>query len=76
MSRLAALVLLAAAPAVAARAVAADSAHPAAGDRGAILRVVARMEQAWNREDFRGYMAGFAHPGVVFVSGGRFQDGW
>jgi len=52
--------------------VAADPAQ----DRAAILAVVAQMEQAWNRGDFRGYMAGFSNPDVVFVSGGRFQDGW
>jgi hypothetical protein len=34
------------------------------------------METAWNRGDFRGYMAGFKNPDVVFVSGGKFQDGW
>jgi len=34
------------------------------------------MEAAWNRGDFRGYMAGFKNPDVVFVSGGKFQDGW
>ena len=45
-------------------------------DRAAILRTVARMEAAWNRGDFKGYMAGFENPGVVFVSGGKFQDGW
>jgi len=45
-------------------------------ERAAILNVVARMEAAWNRGDFRGYMAGFRNPDVVFVSGGRFQDGW
>jgi ketosteroid isomerase-like protein len=45
-------------------------------DRAAILVVVHRMEAAWNRGDFRGYMAGFRNPDVVFVSGGRFQDGW
>jgi ketosteroid isomerase-like protein len=47
-----------------------------ASDRSAILNVVARMEAAWNRSDFRGYMSGFQNPGVVFVSGGKFQDGW
>ncbi len=47
-----------------------------AQERAAILRVVASMEQAWNRGDFRGYMAGFKNPDVVFVSGGKFQDGW
>jgi len=45
-------------------------------DRQAILSVVHRMEEAWNRGDFRGYMAGFKNPDVVFVSGGKFQDGW
>jgi ketosteroid isomerase-like protein len=47
-----------------------------ASDRAAILSVVHRMEEAWNRGDFRGYMAGFKNPDVIFVSGGKFQDGW
>jgi uncharacterized protein (TIGR02246 family) len=47
-----------------------------ATERTAILHVVDRMEAAWNRGDFRGYMAGFKNPDVVFVSGGKFQDGW
>jgi len=45
-------------------------------ERAAILSVVGRMEAAWNRGDFRGYMAGFKNPDVTFVSGGKFQDGW
>ena len=45
-------------------------------DKAAILNVVEHMEGAWNRGDFRGYMAGFKNPDVVFVSGGRFQQGW
>jgi len=45
-------------------------------DRTAILSVIHRMEQAWNRGDFGGYMAGFKNPDVVFVSGGKFQQGW
>jgi ketosteroid isomerase-like protein len=45
-------------------------------DSAAILSTVAGMEAAWNRGDFRGYMAGFKNPDVVFVSGGKFQDGW
>jgi len=56
------------------------AASPAAAtptqDRAAILRVISRMEAAWNRGDFKGYMAGFKNPDVVFVSGGKFQDGW
>ena len=46
------------------------------GEKAAILDTIARMEQAWNRGDFRGYMAGFKNPDVVFVSGGKFQQGW
>lgn len=45
-------------------------------DKQAILDLIARMEAAWNRGDFRGYMEGFANPDVVFVSKGRFQQGW
>jgi uncharacterized protein (TIGR02246 family) len=45
-------------------------------EAAAIRRVIADMEAAWNRGDFEGYMAGFLNPGVVFVSKGRFQDGW
>lgn len=47
-----------------------------AAETAAIRKVIADMEAAWNRGDFRGYMAGFQNPGVVFVSKGRFQDGW
>lgn len=47
-----------------------------AAERAAILAVIARMEAAWNRGDFRGYMWGFQYPDVVFVSGGKFRDGW
>jgi len=50
-------------------------ASPAA-ERSAILTVVNKMEAAWNRGDFKGYMAGFKNPDVVFVSGGKFQAGW
>jgi ketosteroid isomerase-like protein len=45
-------------------------------DRAAILRTVHGMEAAWNRGDFRGYMAGFKNPDVIFVSGGKVQEGW
>jgi hypothetical protein len=37
-------------------------------ERAAILRVVERMEGAWNRGHFKAYMAGFTNPDVVFVS--------
>jgi uncharacterized protein (TIGR02246 family) len=42
----------------------------------AIRQVVAKMEAAWNRDDFRGYMEGFKNPDVVFVSRGEFQKDW
>ena len=45
-------------------------------EKTAILDVIQHMQEAWNGGDFRGYMAGFKNPDVVFVSGGRFQDGW
>lgn len=41
-----------------------------------IRALIGRMEVAWNRGDFRGYMEGFANPDVIFVSGGRFQKDW
>jgi len=49
--------------------------HPNS-DRAAILNTIAQMESAWNRGDFRGYMAGFSKPSVVFVSGGKIRDDW
>jgi ketosteroid isomerase-like protein len=57
-------------------ALAAPVAASPASERAAILSTIQQMENAWNRGDFRGYMAGFENPGVVFVSGGKFQDGW
>ena len=45
-------------------------------DKAAILDTIHRMEDAWNRGDFRGYMAGFKNPDVVIASGGKFQQGW
>lgn len=45
-------------------------------EKQAILALVSRMEAAWNRGDFRGYMEGFANPDVIFVSRGEFQKDW
>ena len=45
-------------------------------DEAAIRQVIVDMEAAWNRGDFRGYMAGFKNPDVVFVSRGQFQRDW
>lgn len=48
----------------------------AAAEKQAIIDLIGRMEAAWNRGDFRGYMEGFANPDVVFVSRGQFQKDW
>ena len=48
----------------------------AAAEEATIRQVIADMERAWNRGDFRGYMAGFKNPDVIFVSRGRFQRDW
>jgi uncharacterized protein (TIGR02246 family) len=48
----------------------------AEAEKAAIRDVIARMEAAWNRGDFRGYMDGFANPDVIFVSRGEFQKDW
>jgi ketosteroid isomerase-like protein len=48
----------------------------AEAEKNQILNVINGMQEAWNRGDFRGYMGGFKNPDVVFVSGGRFQEGW
>ena len=47
-----------------------------AEDEKQIRALIGRMEVAWNRGDFRGYMEGFANPDVVFVSRGEFQKDW
>jgi uncharacterized protein (TIGR02246 family) len=68
------LIAFAFAAAMAAAPAAAQSAM--SQDETEIRALIARMEEAWNRGDFRGYMDGFANPGVTFVSNGRIQDGW
>lgn len=47
-----------------------------ARERAEIFAVIADMQAAWNRGDYRGYMQGFRNPDVVFVSGGRIKNGW
>jgi uncharacterized protein (TIGR02246 family) len=58
----------------------AESAPAAAVDAEAekqeIRALIGRMQAAWNRGDFRGYMEGFANPDVIFVSRGEFQKDW
>lgn len=51
-------------------------AYDAEAEERAIRQVIADMETAWNRGDFRGYMAGFKNPDVVFVSRGEIQRDW
>src|SRR5205085_4132019 len=51
-------------------------AYDAPAEERAIRQVIADMEAAWNRGDFRGYMQGFKNPDVVFVSRGQFQRDW
>lgn len=48
----------------------------AAAEERAIRQVIADMEAAWNRGDFRGYMRGFKDPDVTFVSRGQFKGDW
>jgi len=69
------LALLLLIPAIAASTPACDALDEQA-EKAAILKVIGDMQAAWNRGDFRGYMQGFKNPDVIFVSGGRFQEGW
>ena len=48
----------------------------AESEKHAIRAVVSRMEAAWNRGDFKGYMDGFANPDVIFISRGEYQKDW
>lgn len=50
-----------------------STASDEAAGTAAILEVTSRMEAAWNRGDFRGYMDGFANPDVIFISRGEYQ---
>lgn len=56
--------------------IAAPAAANPKSERAAILATIARMEVAWNRGDFRGYMAGFKNPDATFISGGKYLSGW
>jgi uncharacterized protein (TIGR02246 family) len=51
-------------------------AYDPAAEENAIRHVIAGMEAAWNRGDFRGYMQGFKNPDVIFVSRGQVQRDW
>jgi uncharacterized protein (TIGR02246 family) len=45
-------------------------------EKAQIRQLIVDMEAAWNRGDFRGYMAGFKNPDVIFVSRGQIQRDW
>jgi uncharacterized protein (TIGR02246 family) len=51
-------------------------AYDPVAEEAAIRHVIADMEAAWNRGDFRGYMQGFRNPDVIFVSRGQVQRDW
>jgi uncharacterized protein (TIGR02246 family) len=46
-------------------------------DDRAIRGVLASQQEAWNRGDLDGYMAGYDHsPELVFTSGSKIRRGW
>ena len=46
-------------------------------DRRAVVEVLERQRDAWNRGDLDGYMEGYARtPALVFTSGGKIRRGW
>ena len=48
-----------------------------AADRAAVVAVLERQRDAWNRGDLAGYMDGYLRDGsLVFTSGGQIQRGW
>ena len=48
-----------------------------AADDAAVRAVLSAQQDAWNRGDLAGYMAGYLQsPDLVFTSGGRIRHGW
>jgi len=46
-------------------------------DERPIRAVLVAQQDAWNRGDLDGFMAGYAHtPDLVFTSGGKIRHGW
>ncbi len=46
-------------------------------DDAAVRAVLAAQQDAWNRGDLAGYMAGYVRsPELVFTSGGKIRRGW
>ena len=56
----------------------AQVASGAYGSEGkAIERVLRKQQEAWNRHDLEGFMAGYWHsPELTFFSGAQERDGW
>lgn len=49
----------------------------ATADDAAVRAVLAAQQDAWNRGDLAGYMAGYQRsPELVFTSGGNIRHGW
>lgn len=49
----------------------------AAADDAAVRAVLSAQQDAWNRGDLAGYMAGYLHdPSLVFTSGSQVRRGW
>ncbi len=46
-------------------------------DDRAVRAVITAQQQAWNRGDLDGFMAGYLHDAsLVFTSGGKIRHGW
>ena len=49
----------------------------ASADRDGVVAVLRTQEEAWNRGDLDGFMAGYVRsPALLFTSGGRIRRGW
>jgi ketosteroid isomerase-like protein len=54
-----------------------SSAGSSGNDKKAIERVLRTQQEAWNRHDLEGFMAGYWNsPDLTFFSGGKEQLGW
>jgi beta-aspartyl-peptidase (threonine type) len=59
------------------QALAQDTSGTYGNDRKAVERVLRTQQEAWNRHDLEGFMAGYWNSQqLTFFSGGTEQDGW
>ncbi|MGC2170185.1 MAG: nuclear transport factor 2 family protein [Candidatus Sulfotelmatobacter sp.] len=59
------------------QALAQDTYNPYGDDGRAIERVLHKQQEAWNRHDLEGFMAGYWNsPQLTFFSGAKEVDGW